>query len=220
MGVFQVAIDGPSGAGKSTVARVVAQAKGITYLDTGAMYRAVGLYMHRRGIDFNDSQAVQSALPACKLSVVYQNGTQSVLLGQEDVSLAIREHSVSELASAISAVPCVREYLVTLQQQLAAQNSCVLDGRDICKHVLPGAKYKFYLTATSQARAQRRWQELKQKGQDIPLETVLADIRSRDYNDSHRATSPLVQAEDATLVDSTNLSIQEVVQYILSFIKE
>ncbi|MDD6204290.1 MAG: (d)CMP kinase [Firmicutes bacterium] len=219
MSIYHVAIDGPSGAGKSTAAKAVAKAKGIAYLDTGAMYRAVGLYMYENGLEITPDTA-QKALPGCNVEIKYIEGRQLVLLNSRDVSAQIRQHHVSALASRVSAVPCVREYLVSLQRRIALSQSFVLDGRDIGTHVLPDAKYKFFLTASARERALRRCAELEAKGEPLPYEQVLADIEKRDYDDSHRAISPLVRARDAVLVDSTGMDADAVVQYILSFIKE
>ncbi len=219
MGIFHIAIDGPSGAGKSTVAKKLAEILNIAYLDTGAMYRAVGLYMYQNNVEIEPGQ-VAAALGGCDVQVVYENGVQHVLLCGKDVSRQIREHHVSSLASRVSAIPCVREYLVSQQRKIAQGQSFVLDGRDICSHVLPDAKYKFYLTASAKERARRRAAELEQKGTPVPFEQVLADIEKRDYDDSHRAISPLIQSEDAILVDSTDMDQQQTVDYILSYIKE
>lgn len=219
MSIFHIAIDGPSGAGKSTVAKELAKMLNIAYLDTGAMYRAVGLYMHQHNVPI-EPEAVENALGGCEVEVVYNDGEQHVLLCGKDVSKEIREHHVSSLASRVSAIPCVREYLVAQQRKIAQGQSFVLDGRDICSHVLPNAKYKFFLTASANERARRRCAELEQKGQSLPFEQVLADIEKRDYDDSHRATSPLVQSPDAVLVDSTKMDQKQTLEYILSLIKE
>ena len=219
MSIFHIAIDGPSGAGKSTVAKELAKRLNIAYLDTGAMYRAVGLYMHQNNVAI-EPEAVKNALGGCEVEVIYKDGEQHVLLCGKDVSKEIREHHVSSLASRVSAIPCVREYLVAQQRKIAQGQSFVLDGRDICTHVLPNAKYKLFLTASASERARRRCLELEQKGQSIPFEQVLADIEKRDYDDSHRATSPLVQSPDAVLVDSTSMDQQQTIAYILSLIKE
>ena len=219
MGIFHIALDGPSGAGKSTVAKAVAKRLDIAYLDTGAMYRTVGLYMYNNGVDISPD-AVKAALPGCNIEVFYDNGEQIMMLDGKNVSKEIREHHVSSLASRVSAIPCVREYLVALQQKIAEGSSFVLDGRDIGTCVLPNAKYKFFLTASANERAKRRCLELEQKGTPVEFEQVLADIEKRDYDDSHRSMSPLRQAEDAVLVDSTDMSAQQVIDYIISFIKE
>ncbi len=220
MGIYQIAIDGPSGAGKSTIARMLAERLKIAYLDTGAMYRACALHMLDSKIDLADEQAVSQELPGVELRIEFENGGQRVLLHGQDVSGRIREHHMSKAASDISKLPEVRGFLVNLQKKLASGQSCVLDGRDICLHVLPEAKYKFYLTASAEERARRRCAELASRGDTVSYETVLADINDRDYNDMHRAVSPLVRAKDALLVDSTDMSREQVLDYMIGFIKE
>ena len=220
MGIYQIAIDGPSGAGKSTIARMLAERLGIAYLDTGAMYRACALHMLDKNISLEDERRVSEELPNIDMGIIFQNGAQKMFISGKDVSERIREHHMSKAASDISKLPCVREKLVSLQRELAKKQSCVLDGRDICLHVLPDARYKFFLTASANERAKRRTAELAQKGKQVNFETVLADINDRDYNDMHRAASPLVQAPDAVLVDSTNMTLEQVLDYMLSFIEE
>lgn len=217
---MKIALDGPAGAGKSTVAKAIAKQLDIMYLDTGAMYRTIGLYMDRLGILPQDEKRVEKALDSAEFSVKYIAGTQHVFLKDEDVSEKIRENRVSALASAYSALGCVRKYLVKMQQQTAEKQDCILDGRDIGTCVLPDADFKFFLTADSAERARRRAEELQQKGQDFDLDALKKEIEQRDYNDSHRAISPLVRAEDAVLVDSTNLNIEQTVAYIINIIKE
>lgn len=220
MGIYQIAIDGPSGAGKSTIARMLAERLGIAYLDTGAMYRACALHMLDKNISLEDERRVAEELPDIDMGIIFENGAQKMFVSGKDVSERIREHHMSKAASDISKLPCVREKLVSLQRELAKKQSCVLDGRDICLHVLPDARYKFFLTASANERAKRRAAELAQKGKQVNFETVLADINDRDYNDMHRAASPLVQAPDAVLVDSTNMTLEQVLDYMLSFIEE
>lgn len=220
MGIYQIAIDGPSGAGKSTIARMLAERLGIAYLDTGAMYRACALHMLDKNISLEDERRVAEELPNIDMGIIFENGAQKMFVSGKDVSERIREHHMSKAASDISKLPCVREKLVSLQRELAKKQSCVLDGRDICLHVLPDARYKFFLTASANERAKRRAAELAQKGKQVNFETVLADINDRDYNDMHRAASPLVQAPDAVLVDSTNMPLEQVLDYMLSFIEE
>ena len=220
MGIYQIAIDGPSGAGKSTVARMLAGRLGIAYLDTGAMYRACALHMLKKNISLEDEERVAEELPNIAMSVRFSDGEQKMFLSGEDVSALIREHHMSKAASDISKLPCVREKMVSLQRELAGRQSCVLDGRDICLHGLPDALYKFFLTASASERARRRCAELAQRGKKVNFETVLADINDRDYNDMHRALSPLAQAPDAVLVDSTALTLEQVLDYMLSFIEE
>lgn len=220
MGIYQIAIDGPSGAGKSTVARMLAKRLKIAYLDTGAMYRACAVHMLEKNISLADARRVSEELPNIDMGIAFENGEQKMLLSGRDVSGLIREHHISKAASDISKLVCVREKMVSLQRKLALEQSCVLDGRDICLHVLPEARYKFFLTASAQERARRRCAELEQRGEKVNFETVLADINDRDYNDTHRAASPLVQAPDAVLVDSTGMTLEQVLEYILSFIEE
>lgn len=220
MGIYQIAIDGPSGAGKSTIARMLAERLGIAYLDTGAMYRACALHMLDKNISLEDERRVAEELPNIDMGIIFENGAQKMFVSGKDVSERIREHHMSKAASDISKLPCVREKLVSLQRELAKKQSCVLDGRDICLHVLPDARYKFFLTASANERAKRRAAELAQKGKQVNFETVLADINDRDYNDMHRVASPLVQAPDAVLVDSTNMTLEQVLDYMLSFIEE
>ncbi len=220
MGIYQIAIDGPSGAGKSTIARMLAERLGIAYLDTGAMYRACALHMLDKNISLEDERRVAEELLNIDMGIIFENGAQKMFISGKDVSERIREHHMSKAASDISKLPCVREKLVSLQRELAKKQSCVLDGRDICLHVLPDARYKFFLTASANERAKRRAAELAQKGKQVNFETVLADINDRDYNDMHRAASPLVQAPDAVLVDSTNMTLEQVLDYMLSFIEE
>ena len=217
MGIYQIAIDGPSGAGKSTIARMLAERLGIAYLDTGAMYRACALHMLDKNISLEDERRVAEELPNIDMGIIFENGAQKMFVSGKDVSERIREHHMSKAASDISKLPCVREKLVSLQRELAKKQSCVLDGRDICLH---DARYKFFLTASANERAKRRAAELAQKGKQVNFETVLADINDRDYNDMHRAASPLVQAPDAVLVDSTNMTLEQVLDYMLSFIEE
>lgn len=220
MGIYQIAIDGPSGAGKSTIARMLAERLGIAYLDTGAMYRACALHMLDKNISLEDERRIAEELLNIDMGIIFENGAQKMFVSGKDVSERIREHHMSKAASDISKLPCVREKLVSLQRELAKKQSCVLDGRDICLHVLPDARYKFFLTASANERAKRRAAELAQKGKQVNFETVLADINDRDYNDMHRAASPLVQAPDAVLVDSTNMTLEQVLDYMLSFIEE
>ena len=220
MGIYQIAIVGPSGAGKSTIARMLAERLGIAYLDTGAMYRACALHMLDKNISLEDERRVAEELPNIDMGIIFENGAQKMFVSGKDVSERIREHHMSKAASDVSALPAVRYKMVELQRAFAASHDVVLDGRDICLHVLPDARYKFFLTASANERAKRRAAELAQKGKQVNFETVLADINDRDYNDMHRAASPLVQAPDAVLVDSTNMTLEQVLDYMLSFIEE
>ena len=211
-----IAIDGPTGAGKSTVARRVAAELGILYLDTGAMYRALALKALRTGVEVTDAARVEEMLGDTRVDVRYVDGAQATYLDDEDVSLAIREHRVSEAASAISQLAAVRRALVAIQRDIAGGRDLVMDGRDIGTHVLPGASLKVFLTASPERRARRRYDELVAKGQSVEYETVLSDLTARDERDSTRAESPLRVAQDAMVVDSSDMDIDEVVQTIVS----
>lgn len=215
---LNIAIDGPSGAGKSTVAKRIAKDKGIVYLDTGAMYRGIGFYLTRQGINVSDETAVLKVLDEIKMEIVYVNGEQRVLVCGEDVTPLLREHSVSMAASTVSKIPQVRLKLVELQRQIAQKTDCVLDGRDIGTFVLPKAKYKFFITATPQERAQRRYLELKERGQNVSYDTVLNDILLRDKQDSEREFAPLSIADDAIVIDTTGLSADESALMVESFL--
>ncbi|MDO4262290.1 MAG: (d)CMP kinase [Eubacteriales bacterium] len=213
---YQIAVDGPGGAGKSTIAKAVARARGCIYVDTGAMYRAMALYLIRHEVDPEDKKAIEEACGSADISIEYRDGEQVVLLNGENVNACIRTEQVGNMASVCSVVPAVRRKLVELQQRLAAKSDVVMDGRDIGTVVLPEADVKIYLTAGSRTRAMRRCMELKAKGEDADLEKVQADIEERDYRDMHREDSPLRQAEDAVLVDSSDMTIEQVVERILS----
>ena len=215
-----IAIDGPVGAGKSCIAALVAKRLGILYLDTGAMYRAVGLDMLRNGVDPHDAINVAKRAPLVHVDVRYEDGEQRVLLGGEDVSEAIRNNEVSMAASAVSAVAVVRHLMVSRQQEIARARSLVMDGRDIGTCVLPEATLKVYLTADAEERARRRCQQLAQKGVDVPLEQVLSELKARDHADMTRVVSPLRQADDAVLIDSTSLTVEQVVDRILALLDE
>lgn len=215
---MNIAIDGPAGAGKSTIAKLLAAKLGILYLDTGAMYRAVGLKALNTGVDISDEAAVEKMLTDTKIDVTQENGVQHVYLDGNDVSSAIRENAVSKAASDISAVPCVRYKMVELQREIASRCDTVLDGRDIGTFVLPNAEYKIFLTASAEERAKRRYAELKAKGSTLTLEQIKDDIVKRDYNDSHRTLAPLKKADDATEVDTTAMSIDDVVGRIYAII--
>ena len=203
-----IAIDGPAGAGKSTIAKLLAKKLGILYLDTGAMYRAVGLKAVENGVDISDEDAVKKMLDSTTVDVKICDSVQRVYLDGQDVTGRIREHRVSKAASDISAVPCVRYKMVELQREIASRCDTVLDGRDIGTFVLPNAEYKIFLTASVAERARRRYEELKAKGEDCTLESITADIEKRDYNDSHRALAPLRKADDAVEIDTTDLTIE------------
>lgn len=212
---FNIALDGPSGAGKSTVAKALAKRLDIIYLDTGAMYRSLAYVAVKQGIDVNDETAVKPMLDNLDMKII-TGDSQQIIVNGENVTPFIREHYVSKAASDISALPAVRIKLVELQREIAKNDCVVLDGRDIGTYVLPDAKYKFFITATPEVRAKRRFEELKAKGDAPSYEKVLEDIKVRDYNDSHRAFAPLKQADDAVLVDTTNMSIDEVIDFVLN----
>ena len=216
---IQIAIDGPAGAGKSTIAKGVAARLGIAYLDTGAMYRAVGLKALRLGVSTHDEAAVCAMAQGASVEVRLQDGAQRVLLDGLDVSDAIRTPEVSMAASDVSRFAPVRARLVALQRQIAGQIDVVLDGRDIGTVVLPGAQFKFYVTASVQVRAQRRLLELRQKGKDLPLQAVIDDIASRDHQDSTRAASPLAVAADAQILDTSDLSIEQAIAHVVERVR-
>ncbi len=213
---YSIAIDGPAGAGKSTIAKKIAKRLGYIYVDTGAMYRAMALYLLRRKVDAGDKEAISEACKEAKISIVYQDGEQVVLLNGENVNAFLRTEEVGNMASVSSAVPAVRLKLVDLQRELAASADVIMDGRDIGTYVLPGADVKVYLTASSRTRAERRFLELKGKGQECSLDEIEKDIIERDQRDMNREFAPLKKAEDAVLVDSSEMSIEEVVERILS----
>ena len=216
--MISVAIDGPSGAGKSTLAKRLAKELGYLYVDTGAMYRSIGLFALRQGVDPKDEAAVTALLPQIQIELRYVNGAQRVLLCGEDVSEAIRAEEVGMATSAVSAHPPVRAFLLELQRGMARTHDILMDGRDIGTVILPNASVKIFLTASAEARATRRFRELQEKGVDTDFETVLEDIRRRDYQDSHRATAPLRQAEDAVLVDTSEMDLEESFQALKSLI--
>ena len=211
---MNIAIDGPAGAGKSTIAKKLAKELGFIYVDTGAMYRAMAYYFLQNGLASDDEAAIAKACPAVDVTIAYENGEQQVLLNGENVNGVIRTEQVGNMASATSVYPVVRKKLVELQQELAAKADVIMDGRDIGTCVLPNAQVKIYLTASSKTRATRRYEELTAKGESCDLEEIEKDIIERDYRDMHRETSPLKQAEDAVLVDSSDLTINEVVAAI------
>ncbi len=216
-----IAIDGPSGAGKSTLARRAAQALGFVYVDTGAIYRTVALACSRRGIQPQDAAGIATLLPELHLELCYgDDGVQRMLLNGEDVTDQIRTPEISMLTSHVSAVPEVRQFLLEKQRELARTHSVIMDGRDIGTVVLPDATVKIYLTAAPEARAQRRCAELRAKGTDVSFEEILKDVQERDYNDSHRAVSPLKRADDARLVDTTCLDLEQSLEVLIGVIRE
>ena len=215
-----IAIDGPSGAGKSTIARLLAADLRFIYVDTGALYRAVGYTMLQEGIDPADAAAVEERLPELQVELRYVDGVQRVFVNDQDVSDCIRTPEVSMAASAVSALPAVRQFLLQLQRDLAASSNVIMDGRDIGTVVLPDAGLKIFLTASPEERARRRYLELQEKGADTTLEAVLEDMRQRDHNDSNRAAAPLKAAEDAVMVDTTGCSLEEAVERMKKLAKE
>lgn len=214
--IFKIAIDGPSGAGKSTIAKAVAKRLGIDYIDTGAMYRAIGLKMTRLNLPMEESEALQQMLE--KTDIDFNAG--DVILDDVVVNDLIRTPEMSMAASACSALGMVRAKLVELQRKMGQKKSVIMDGRDICEVVLPDAEYKYYLTATAEERARRRTAELIEKGQQVNFEQVLADIQQRDYNDMNREITPLKKADDAVEIDSTDMSIEEVVEFICAPVEQ
>ena len=221
MKVINVAIDGPAGAGKSTISRKAAAELGYIYIDTGALYRTVGLNAMRMGADIqNDDEVIATLTDELKVELKFIDGEQRMFLGGEDVSSEIRTPEASMAASRVSAVPRVRQYLFDLQKNLAKSNNCIMDGRDIGTVVLPDADVKIFLTASPEARAQRRYKELIEKGMEASYEDVLADMIKRDYDDSHRAIAPLKQADDAILCDTSEIDLQQSIDLIIKTIKD
>ena len=214
-----IAIDGPSGAGKSTLAKRLAQKLGFLYVDTGAIYRTVGLAALRRGVDAADGPAVTALLPGLTITVAYgEDGLQHMFLNGEDVTAEIRRNEVSACASKAASIPAVRGFLLEMQRRIAQENSVIMDGRDIGTVVLPQADLKIFLTAAPEERAQRRWKELLERGQRVELDQVLAEVMERDRRDSERETSPLRRAEDAVLADTTGLDLEESFQLLLEIV--
>lgn len=215
MKYFSIAIDGPAGAGKSTIAKAVSKKLNYIYIDTGAMYRAIGLYYLNNKIDINKEESVNELIDNIKVEITYEDSLQRIILNGEDITDLIRTEEVSHAASVVSTYKNVREKLVSLQRELAESNSVVMDGRDIGTVVLPNASVKIFLTASTEERAKRRYKELIEKGQDVDLEGIKKDIEERDYRDMNRENSPLKQASDAILVDTSNMTIEEVIDEIL-----
>ena len=214
---FNIAIDGPAGAGKSTIAKLAASELSYIYVDTGAMYRAIGLYVYRKHVPEEDTNAIGETAKETEVSIRYIDGERHVYLNGEDVSEEIRKEHIGHMASVVGAVPAVREHLLSLQRQIAQENDIIMDGRDIGTHVLPDADVKIYLTASVEIRAKRRYKELVEKGVQCDLKEIEKDIEERDYRDMTRKIAPLKKAEDAILVDSSDMTIDEVVSKICSF---
>ncbi len=217
--MINIALDGPAGSGKSTVAKAISKKLNILYLDTGAMYRAFALKVSRLGADCKIEEQVSKVVDMVDIKVKYVDGAQRTFLAEEDVSEKIRENHVSMMASAVSAHQCVREKLVELQREIAKSTDCVLDGRDIGTHVLPNAEFKFYITASLDVRTDRRYNELISKGQTVDREKLKEEIATRDYNDSHRKFAPLRQAEDAIYLDTSSMTENEVLDFVLNKVK-
>ncbi len=216
---YSIAIDGPAGAGKSTIAKRVAKELGFIYVDTGAMYRAMAIYFVDNGIDGRDEAAVSKACADVDVGITYEDGAQQVILNGENVTGRLRQEEVGRMASTVAVYAAVRSKLVELQRQLAEGTDVIMDGRDIGTCVLPAATAKVYLTASVEARAQRRYDELLQKGEKQDIEVIKADIEKRDYNDMHRDISPLKQAEDAVLLDSSDMNIEQVTEAIMDIFR-
>lgn len=218
--IINVAIDGPAGAGKSTVARAAAKELGYIYVDTGALYRAVGVFCLRKDITTTDVDGVSEILGDITVELKFIDGVQHVFLNGDDVSTEIRLPEASMAASNVSAIPAVRAFLFDLQRDIAAKNNCIMDGRDIGTVVLPNAQVKIFLTADDTERAMRRYKELQEKGSTVTYQEVLDDLRVRDYNDSHREIAPLKPAEDSVIVNTTGYTLEESIAKIVNTVKE
>lgn len=216
---YAVAIDGPSGAGKSTIAKILAKELGFLYIDTGALYRALGYAMIQKSIDLSDAEKVEAHLPELKVELRYMDGAQHIFVNGEDVTDFIRTPQISMAASHVSAIPAVRRFLFELQRNTARENNVIMDGRDIGTVVLPDADVKIFLTASAEDRARRRFEELQEKEISDSYESVLEDMKKRDYNDSHRSTAPLKAAEDAVKVDTTGNTLDKSVAVLEELIK-
>ena len=217
---FNIAIDGPAGAGKSTIARSAARKLGFLYVDTGAMFRAIALYLLRNEVNIQDTDSLLKSLEEINIRIVYSDGEQQIILNDENVTAYLRDEKVGNMASLSSAHPEVRAKLLQLQRNLANENDVIMDGRDIGTVVLPNADVKIYLTASVEERAKRRYLELIEKGQEADLERIKEDIRTRDYQDMNRSTAPLRQAEDAVVIDSSTMTIDEVMEKIIDAFQE
>ena len=218
--MFAVAIDGPAGAGKSSVAKAAAKELGFVYVDTGAIYRTIALYVLRQGVDPKDAAGVEALLPQIEIGMEYTDQGQKMILNGEDVTGLIRTPEVSMATSTCSAIPAVRAFLLQLQRDLAENNNVLMDGRDIGTVVLPHAQLKVFLTASPQERARRRVLQLEESGQKADYEAILRDIQQRDYQDSHRETAPLRPAEDSVLVDTSGVTFEESVQRLVELVRE
>jgi cytidylate kinase len=219
-GTVQIAIDGPSGAGKSTISRAIAARLSFVYLDTGALYRAIGVYFLQNNLDYGSETAVEPELSRMELALFYESGEQRIALNGADVSESIRTPQASMAASAVSALPCVRRFLLDLQRDIARKNNVVMDGRDIGTVVLPDAQVKIFLTASLAVRARRREKELLEKGESVRFDQVLQEMEQRDADDSNRAIAPLRPAQDAILLDTSDLNFEQSVELVIKTIKE
>jgi cytidylate kinase len=220
MNIINIAVDGPAGAGKSSISKAVAKELGYIYVDTGALYRTIGLNAMRLGLDTRNAEKVTPTLETVKVELKFIDGEQRVFLGNEDVSDAIRTPEASMAASNVSAIPAVRAFLFDLQRDIAKKNSCLMDGRDIGTVVQPHAQIKFFMTASAHERATRRYKELIQTGMKVEFEKVLSELVERDYNDSHREIAPLKPAQDSIIIDTTGLSLEDSVDLVLKTVKE
>ena len=218
--MMKIAIDGPGGAGKSSVAKLVAKKLGIVYVDTGALYRTIGYYVKEKGFDPKDAPSVVSCLPDIKIEVKFIDGTQKVFLNNEDLGDKIRTPEMSMYASAVSAIGEVRSFLLDTQRDIAKKNSVIMDGRDIGTVILPDAEVKIFLFASPECRAKRRYEELRAKGQDVSLEDVLREMNERDKNDSEREIAPAKPAEDAIMLDNSDLDLEGTADAIIAIVKE
>lgn len=216
--MINIAIDGPGGAGKSSVAKAVASRLGIIYVDTGALYRTVGYYVRQKNVDPHDAEGVSALLPEINLEIKFENGTQWVYLNGENPGEAIRTPEMSMYASAVSAIPAVRAFLLDTQRNIAAKNSVVMDGRDIGTVILPNADVKIFMFASPEARAKRRFIELQAKGQDVKYEDVLAEMNERDSNDRNRASAPAVPADDAVMFDNSDVDLEGSIAYVIDLV--
>lgn len=218
--MIAIAIDGPAGAGKSTIAKKVASELGYIYVDTGALYRAIGLAVSEQKIDMSDKDALNNLLQRIDIAIVYLNGEQHVLLDDRDVSDAIRDEHISMMASSVSAQPEVRQFLLGLQRDFAKRDNVIMDGRDIGTVVLPGAQVKIFLTASPEVRAERRKRQIEENGDLIDYKTILETIIKRDYNDTHREIAPLKPADDAVILDTSDLTLEQSISKLIDIIKE
>ncbi len=218
--MINIAIDGPGGSGKSSVAKAVSARLGIVYVDTGALYRSIGYYVRTKNIDPKNGEAVSAVLPEIDLDIKFENGIQKVYLNGEDPGDRIRQPEISMYASAVSAIPEVRSFLLETQRSIARKNNVIMDGRDIGTVILPNADLKIFMTASEEARAMRRFKELTDKGVDVKYEDVLREMNERDKNDSSRAVAPAVPAEDAILFDNSDYDLEESINHVIKLIEE